>query len=109
MSKQFALHQFAWNGGAVQGHEPSLRLWAACMNCARDEFLAGSAFARDQHAATGSCRSLNLPEELPHRRRLSRESVKEAKRIVGVRSSVSDGQYLYITRRCEFPLVGVGD
>src|SRR5260370_3876098 len=109
MSKQFALHQLARNRRAVQGHEPSLRLRAACMDCACDEFLPSSAFACDQHAATCPCRSLNLSEKLPHRRRLSHDAVKQTHRFVRARWSVSDGPYLYITGRWEFPLVLVGD
>src|SRR4029077_10645292 len=49
MPEQFALQQVFWNGSTVDSDEWFAGPCAVGMNCAGDEFLAGSAFAANQY------------------------------------------------------------
>ena len=51
MTKQLRLEQVLRQGAAVDGHERMVLPIAVEMQPARDQFLAGAAFAYDQHCA----------------------------------------------------------
>ena len=49
MAKDLAFHKILWKRTAINRNERPIRTRAEVMNSAREEFLAGTRFAGDQH------------------------------------------------------------
>src|SRR5690606_35413589 len=65
--EHLALHEIFGDGAAVDGDERTARALAQAMHLARDELLARTGLARDEHADVRRGDLLQLAEDLEHR------------------------------------------
>ena len=72
MAEEFALEEFARNGGAVHAHERSVLARAAVMDGARDKFLARARFAENQHTGVGGRDHFHLRQHFLKRRTVAK-------------------------------------
>src|SRR5262249_54559261 len=67
MAEELVLEQILRQGGAVDRHGTMLRARGQLMDRARNELLAGTGLAEDQHIRIGRCHGLDEREDLAHR------------------------------------------
>ncbi|MGC4085265.1 MAG: hypothetical protein QM736_24880 [Vicinamibacterales bacterium] len=68
VAEQLALDQVSGDCRTVHLHERTCRPWAARVNVRRQQFLARSRFAGEEHARIGSCNTRRLLDDLPEQR-----------------------------------------
>ena len=76
MAEEFALEQFARNGGAIDADERAVGAAGGFVDGAGDQFLAGAALAGDQHRGGGGRDELDLPQRLLDRSRLPDDAAR---------------------------------
>ena len=85
MAEQFAFEQRFGNGGAVDADVMRLAPQAQAVQRARDQFLAGAAFAENEHPRVGGGNGLNQFPQFAHFRRFADDLV-EAENFAGARA-----------------------
>jgi hypothetical protein len=66
VTEELVLENLLWKRGAIDGEERALGSVALAVQCARDEFLARSAFAEDQDAGRARRDGVDHLVDVPH-------------------------------------------
>ena len=76
VAEEFALEQFARNGGAVDADQRPVAALAGFMDGAGDQLLAGARLAVDHHRGVGGGDELHLPQRLLDRSAVADDAVR---------------------------------